>query len=108
LRAAVYRFTPGRTPQGHEQRGNRYAIVVQARRFEHLSTWLIVPTSTSARQTSFRPAIEVPGRGEAVALCDALVSLDPSVRLGAHLGSLAYAEMEEIDAALRLLLDLDH
>jgi mRNA-degrading endonuclease toxin of MazEF toxin-antitoxin module len=35
------------------------------------------------------------------------VSIDPQERLGARLGSLTYAEMQEIDKALMLLMDLD-
>jgi mRNA-degrading endonuclease toxin of MazEF toxin-antitoxin module len=40
---------------GHEQRENRYAVVVQPDLLP-LSTWLVAPTSTSARPASFRPA----------------------------------------------------
>jgi mRNA-degrading endonuclease toxin of MazEF toxin-antitoxin module len=35
------------------------------------------------------------------------VSIDPQERLDARLGSLTYAEMQEIDKAILLLLDLD-
>ncbi len=107
MRGDVYRFKPGQERRGHEQRGERYAVVVQATRFAHLSTWLVVPTSASAAGTVYRPRIEIPGRGECVALCEATVSVDPELRLGDRLGSLSLREMIEIDAALRLLMDLD-
>ena len=40
-----------RGTRGHEQRGARYAVIVQADEFLDLSTVLIAPTSTSARRT---------------------------------------------------------
>ena len=106
MRGGVFRFKPGSGRRGHEQQGRRFAVVVQARRFEHLSTWLIVPTSASARPAVHRPRIEVPGEGASVALCEAMVSIDPALRLGDTLGTLSYAEMAEIDDVLRILLDL--
>lgn len=106
MRGEVYRFKPGSGRKGHEQQGLRFAVVVLAQRFVHLSTWLVVPTSTSARSTLFRPEIEIPGRGSTRALCDALVSIDPQMRLADSVGVLTFAEMQQIDDALRLLLDL--
>lgn len=47
-----------RDARGHEQGGNRYAIIVQSDLLP-LSTWLVTPTSTSARPASFRPEIEM-------------------------------------------------
>ena len=107
MRGDVYGLRPARQSRGHEQRGRRFAVIVQASRFEHLSTWLAIPTSTSARPFVFRPQIEVPGEGPSLALCEGLVSIDPQERLSARLGSLTYAEMQEIDKAILLLLDLD-
>ena len=107
MRGDVYGLRPTKHPRGHEQRGRRFAVIVQASRFEHLSTWLAIPTSTSARPFIFRPQIEVPGEGPSLALCEGLVSIDPQERLGARLGSLTYAEMQEIDKAILLLMDLD-
>jgi mRNA interferase MazF len=107
MRGDIYRFKPGRSRQSHEQRGRRFAVVVQARRFAHLSTWLIVPTSASAAGTVYRPQIEIPDAGTSLALCEATVSIDPHVRLGDCVGSLGCEEMREIDAAQRLLMDLD-
>lgn len=106
MRGSVYRFKPVKGV-GHEQQGRRYAVVVQADRFLHLSTWLIVPTSTRATTTYYRPAIEVPGLGPSLALCDGTVSIDPQIRLADKLGDLTFSEMREIDSALRLLMDLE-
>ncbi|TDE09129.1 hypothetical protein E1269_15565 [Jiangella asiatica] len=49
-----------RGSRGHE-RGKRYAVVVQSDLLP-LSTWLVAPTSTSARPTSFRPEVEISGK----------------------------------------------
>ena len=108
MRGGVYGLAANRSARGHEQQGRRFAIVVQATSLEHLSTWLVVPTSTSARPFSFRPAVELPGgAGETLALCDALSAVDPQVRLGKSIGILPLATMREIDGALALLLELD-
>lgn len=107
MRGDVYGLRPAKQSRGHEQRGRRFAVIVQASRFEHLSTWLAIPTSTSARPFIFRPQIDIPGEGPSLALCEGLVSIDPQERLGVRLGSLTYAEMHEIDEAISLLLDLD-
>lgn len=105
MRGDVYRLR-AHDSRGHEQRGPRFAVVVLASRFEHLSTWLVVPTSTRARPFVFRPAIEIPGHGETLALCDALTAVDPTARLGDLVGYLPLETMQRIDHALSGLLDL--
>jgi mRNA interferase MazF len=105
VRGAVHQFRPGVQPRGHEQRGTRYAVVVLASRFLHLSQWLIVPTSTRARTAAYRPVIEVAGRST-VALCDGLVAVDPEQRLDEQVDYLPHTAMREIDWSLALLLDL--
>jgi mRNA interferase MazF len=105
VRGAVHRFRPGAQTRGHEQQGNRYAVVVLATRFVHLSQWIIVPTSTRARAAAYRPLIEIAGRST-VALCDGLVAVDPEQRLDEQIGYLPHSAMREIDWSLALLLDL--
>ena len=61
MRGDVYELKASRDARGHEQRGNRYAVVVQSDLLP-LSTLLVAPTSTSARPTSFRPEIEIDGK----------------------------------------------
>jgi mRNA interferase MazF len=106
MRGEVYALRPPKNARGHEQQGRRYAVILQASRFAHLSTWLAIPTSTSAHPYVFRPEVEEPGKGTALALCEGLVAIDPQLRLAESLGSLTYAEMQEIDQALTLLMDL--
>ena len=59
-RGEVYRV---RLPagRGHEQRGRRYGVIVQAEALLGLSTILIAPTSRSAAPATFRPEIEIDG-----------------------------------------------
>jgi len=95
-----------RDARGHEQAGERFAVVVLATRYAHLSQWLVVPTSTRAQEAGFRPQIEV-GRVPTLALCDALVAIDPTARLGERVDYLSARALADIDEALRMLLDLD-
>ena len=93
-----------RAGSGHEQRGERYAVVVQADEFEALSTVLIAPTSMSARATWWRPDVEVAGTHTRV-LVEQTAAVDPS-RLGRRAGRLETEELWAIDDALRALLAL--
>jgi len=106
VRGDVYQLKAPRDARGHEQCGQRFAVVVQATRLEQLSTWLVVPTSASAQRAVFRPEVEIPGHGRALVLCEALVSVDPASRLGAIVGYLTLEEMKQIDRALLGMLDL--
>jgi mRNA interferase MazF len=106
MRGEVYRLRGPRETRGHEQSGERYAVVVLATRYSYLSQWLVVPTSTRAQPAGFRPRIRVGGTAT-LALCDALVAIDPDARLADQVDYLGSGAMDEIDEALVLLLDLD-
>lgn len=103
MRGEVYRLRAPRGTRRHEQGGSRFAVVVQS---DHLplSTWLVAPTSTSARAASFRPQVEIAGRITRV-LAEQTAAVDPS-RLGESSGHLTFEELRRLDAALRLVLDL--
>jgi mRNA interferase MazF len=103
VRGEVHRLRAPREPRGHEQAGPRYAVVVQSDQLP-LSTWLVAPTSTSARPASFRPEVQVAGRPTRV-LAEQTAAVDPT-RLGASVGHVTFEELRRIDAALRLVLDL--
>ena len=103
MRGEVYRLRAPRDARGHEQRNPRYAIVVQSDQFP-LSTWLVAPTSTSARPASFRPEVEINGRTTRV-LVEQTTAVDPG-RLGDSFGHLTFDELRHVDAALRRVLDL--
>jgi mRNA interferase MazF len=78
-------------------------VVVQSDQLP-LSTWLVAPTSTSARAASFRPEVEIVGMNTRV-LAEQAATVDPG-RLGKSVGFLSLDEMHRVDAALRIVLDL--
>jgi mRNA interferase MazF len=104
VRGEVFRLPSPRAVRGHEQRGARYAVVVQADEFLDLSTVLVAPTSTSARAASFRPAIMLGGE-ETRVLVEQTTVVDPQ-RLGRSAGRLDTHELRSVDEALMLVLGL--
>ena len=56
VRGEVFRLPAPRGARGHEQRGARFAVVVQADEFLDLSTVLVSPTSASAQPASAQQA----------------------------------------------------
>lgn len=104
MRGDVFELPAPRDARGHEQRGRRFAVVVQSDDLP-LSTMLVAPTSTSARPTIFRPEIDLRGRNTFV-LVEQTAAVDPT-RLGAWAGRLSYEELRAVDEALRLVLSLD-
>jgi mRNA interferase MazF len=104
VRGEVFRLPAPRGIRGHEQRGARYAVVVQADEFLGLSTTLVSPTSTSAVAASFRPTIELKGE-ETRVLVEQTAVVDPQ-RLGHSVGRLDSTELRAVDEALALVLGL--
>ena len=90
--------------RGHEQRGARYAVIVQADEFLDLSTVLVAPTSTRALPASFRPTIALKEE-ETRVLVEQTSVVDPQ-RLGASAGRLDASEVRALDEALTLVLGL--
>jgi mRNA interferase MazF len=93
-----------RGTKGHEQRGARYAVIVQATELLTLSTVLVAPTSTGAQPASFRPEIEVVGVPTRV-MVDHLAAADAS-RIGETVRMLSWEELDEIERALGIVLGL--
>jgi mRNA interferase MazF len=104
VRGEVFRLPSPRGARGREQRGARYAIIVQADEFTALSTTLVSPTSTSARPATFRPTIELDGE-ETRVLVEQTTVVDPQ-RLGRSAGRLDADELRDVDDALALVLGL--
>lgn len=104
VRGEVFRLPAPRGARGHEQRGARYAVVVQADEFLGLSTVLVSPTSAGARAASFRPAIRLEGEETRVVVEQTTV-VDPE-RLGRSAGRLDAQELRAVDEALLLVLGL--
>ena len=102
-RGDIYRVRlPGR--RGHEQRGPRFAVIVQTDDLSALSTTVVAPTSRSAAAATFRPQITVAGETTRV-LVEQLRAVDRD-RLGDHAGRLSPDERRAVDDALEIVLDL--
>jgi mRNA interferase MazF len=104
VRGEIFHLPSPRGARGHEQRGARYAVVVQADEFLALSTVLVSPTSTGARPASFRPTITLDGVTTRV-LVEQSTVVDPQ-RLGRSAGRLDADELQMLDDALALILGL--
>jgi mRNA interferase MazF len=104
VRGEVYRLPAPRRTVGREQRGARYAVIVQADELLGLSTALVSPTSTSAQPASFRPAIALKD-GTTRVLVEQTTVVDPQ-RLGASAGRLQASELRGVDEALAVVLGL--
>lgn len=100
VRGEIFRL---RTPRarGSEQRGARFAVVVQADELLALRTVLVCPTSLSAPSRSFRPVVELAGRQTRV-LVEQTTAVD-SDRLGDSVGRLSARELRDVDSALGLV-----
>ena len=104
VRGEVFRLPAPRGARGREQRGARYAVIVQADEFLGLSTVIVAPTSTGARPASFRPSVVVAGEEPRV-LVEQTTVVDPG-RLGRSAGRLEAGELRAVDEALMLVLGL--
>jgi mRNA interferase MazF len=104
VRGEVFRLPSPRGARGREQRGARYAVVVQAEEFMALSTTLISPTFARARPATFRPTISLDGK-ETRVLVEQTTVVDPQ-RLGRSAGRLDADELRAVDDAWALVLDL--
>lgn len=104
VRGEVFRLAAPRATRGKEQRGARYAVVVQADEFLALSTVLVSPTSTGARPASFRPTITLDGTQTSI-LVEQTTVVDPH-RLGRSAGRLDASELQAVDEALALVFGI--
>ncbi|HEV7937713.1 MAG TPA: type II toxin-antitoxin system PemK/MazF family toxin [Solirubrobacteraceae bacterium] len=104
VRGEIFRLPAPRATRGREQRGARYAVVVQADEFLGLSTVLVSPTSTGARPASFRPAITLDSTQTRI-LVEQTTVVDPE-RLGRSAGRLDANELQAVDEALALILGI--
>jgi mRNA interferase MazF len=102
-RGDVYRI---RLPasRGHEQRGPRFAVIVQADELLGLSTAIVAPMSRSAAAATFRPQVNLGGETTRV-LVEQLRAVDLN-RLEQHAGRLTPDEQGAVDDALELVLAL--
>lgn len=104
VRGEVFRLRTPRGARRGEQRGKRFAVIVQADELLALSTVLVSPTSRSAPPRSFRPAIELEGEQTRV-LVEQTTAVSAE-RLGDSVGRLDAHELRALDAALAAVFGL--
>ncbi len=90
--------------RGHEQRGKRYALIVQSDALLPRSVVIVAPTSRSARSASFRPEIAIDGDSTKV-LVEQMGAVD-ATRLGDLVSHASPQVMWGIDEALLTVLGL--
>jgi mRNA interferase MazF len=90
--------------RGHEQRGRRFGVIVQADEMLPRSVILVAPTSRSARPASFRPEILVNHEVTRV-LVEQAGAVD-ATRLGELADHVTGEELWGIDEALLTVLGL--
>ena len=104
MRGDIYQLRAPRDGRSYEQAGARYAIIVQSDDLT-LSTVFVAPTSRSAHASSFRPTITI-GSEQTQVLVEQTAAVAPE-RLGNLVGHVSRAELDQINDALRLALQLD-
>ncbi len=104
VRGDVHRLRAPKATRGHEQRGERYGVIVQSEDLV-LSTVLVAPTSTSSAARLFRPTITI-GNEAMQVLVEQTSAVAPE-RLGAFVGQLSLEDLAQVDQVLRLVLELD-
>jgi mRNA interferase MazF len=104
VRGDIHRLRAPRDSQGSEQRGKRFAVIVQSDDLM-LSTVLVAPTSTSAAPRIFRPTITIDDE-ETQVLVEQTAAVAPE-RLGEFVGRVSFEELASINDALRLAFELD-
>ncbi|WP_175407636.1 type II toxin-antitoxin system PemK/MazF family toxin [Streptomyces sp. TRM64462] len=103
MRGDVYRLRPRRDAVGHEQRGTRYAVVLQTEVLT-TSTLIVAPTSTSAAPGLLHPKLDMNGTATVV-LVEQMTAVDPG-RLGDFAGRVDPEEWDDIERAVKLVLGL--
>lgn len=104
VRGGVYRINLGDARRGHEQRGRRFGVVLSPTDFPW-SVITVVPTSTTAQPTGFRPEITVAGTTTR-ALVDQLRVVDLAY-VSDLVDILRRHELAEVELAVLRYLGLD-
>ncbi|MFG3339047.1 type II toxin-antitoxin system PemK/MazF family toxin [Glycomyces sp. NPDC048151] len=104
IRGAVYPIDLGDAKRGHEQRGRRLGLVLSTHH-ESWSTVTVVPTSTSAQASAFRPEAIVAGRPTRM-LVDQMRTIDTRYFTGDLVDFLNREDMEQIEYAVVRYLGL--
>jgi mRNA interferase MazF len=98
IRGAVYPVELGDAKPGHEQRGRRLGLVISLEQ-DAWSTVTILPTSTSAQASVFRPEVVIAGR-ETKILIDQIRTIDVSYIAGDLVDYLSRDDMAQVEHSL--------
>ena len=104
IRGAVYPVDLGDAKRGHEQRGRRLALVVSIEE-NAWSVVTVIPTSTSAQSSVFRPEVVIAGR-ETRILIDQVRTIDVSFVTGELVDYLSQDDMAQVEHSLSRYLGL--
>ena len=104
IRGAVYPVDLGDAKRGHEQRGRRLGLVMSIEQ-DAWSTVTIIPTSTSALESVFRPEAIIAGR-ETRILVDQIRTIDVCYVTGELVDYLSRDDIAQVDHTLSRFLGL--
>jgi mRNA interferase MazF len=98
IRGAVYPVDLGDAKRGHELRGRRLGLVISIEQ-NAWSTVTIIPTSTSAHASVFRPEVVIAGRDTKV-LIDQIRTIDVAFIAGELADYLGRDDMAQVEHTL--------
>ena len=98
IRGAVYAVDLGDAKRGHEQRGRRLGLVISIEQ-NAWSVVTIIPTSTSAQASVFRPRVVIAGL-ETRILIDQVRTIDVSYVTGELIDYLSRDDMAQVEHSL--------
>jgi mRNA interferase MazF len=98
IRGAVYPIDLGDAKRGHEQRGRRLGLVISIED-DAWSTVTVLPASTSAQASVFRPEVVIAGR-ETKILIDQVRTIDVSYVAGDPVDYLTRDDMAQVEQSL--------
>ncbi|HEY1916377.1 MAG TPA: type II toxin-antitoxin system PemK/MazF family toxin [Streptosporangiaceae bacterium] len=104
IRGAIYPIDLGDAKRGHEQRGRRLGLVISIEQ-DAWSTATVIPTSTSAQPSVFRPEVVIAGR-ETKVLIDQLRTIDASYITGELVDYLTRDDMAQVEHGLSRYLGM--
>jgi len=98
IRGAIYPVDLGDAKRGHEQRGRRLGLVISIEQ-NAWSTVTVIPTSSSAQESVFRPDVVIGGR-DAKILIDQTRTIDASYVVGELVDYLSQDDMAQVEYGL--------
>jgi mRNA interferase MazF len=104
IRGAVYPIDLGDARRGHEQRGRRLGLVISIEQ-NAWSTVTVIPTSTGAQPSVFRPEVAIAGRDTKI-LIDQIRTIDISCVAGELVDYLSPDDMAQVEHGLSRYLGL--